>query len=98
MKNLYQLTFHVSIRVDLLLFHYPMVGKKGRKEPRNLAGAPSFPPEVVSFLFMIRMTYIGNDTDNDGLTDGKEIYTIYSNVNNADTDGDSIRDEIEYNR
>ena len=97
MKYHFPRGFPTSIFIVLLPTGFAEGWREG-KEPRNLADAPSFPPEVVSFLFMIRMTDIGNESDNDGLIDGEEIYTIYSNVNNADTDGDSIRDEIEYNR
>ena len=40
--------------------------------------------------------YIGNDTDNDGLTDGEEMYVIGTNSTDSDTDGDSILDGTEY--
>ncbi|MDP6154598.1 MAG: hypothetical protein QF682_00475 [Candidatus Thermoplasmatota archaeon] len=40
--------------------------------------------------------YIGNDTDNDGLTDGEEVYVIGTNFSRNDTDGDSILDGTEY--
>ena len=39
--------------------------------------------------------YIGNDTDDDGLTDGRETYVLESNSTSSDTDGDSILDGVE---
>ena len=40
--------------------------------------------------------YIGNDTDDDGLTDGEEVYVIRSNASDSDTDNDNILDGTEY--
>jgi len=39
--------------------------------------------------------YIGNDTDNDGITDGAERYVYESNHTSSDTDSDSILDGVE---
>ena len=41
------------------------------------------------------LIYIGNDTDNDGLTDGRETYVLESNASNNDSDGDGILDGTE---
>lgn len=41
------------------------------------------------------INYITQDSDNDGVEDGIEIYYLKSNPNSADTDGDKISDGIE---
>jgi len=45
-------------------------------------------------LYMLTR-YIGNDTDNDGLCDGEEEYSIGSEMDNADMDGDGLQDGTE---